>query len=77
MLAFFQKNGGKCYKCGTSVRENIITIYTGYFQTVPSKRKKNEWKYLINSVFHKTHTKKERKNVSLEVSESFVGFPSS
>lgn len=26
----------------------------------PKRKKKNKWKYLINSVFHKIHTKKKK-----------------
>lgn len=65
MLSFFQRNGGKRYKCGSSVKETLITMYTGYFQMVIPKGKKNKWKYLINSVFHKIHTKKRKKKSEL------------
>ena len=62
-------------QCQGELNHNVRWL----FPNGDPKRKKNKWKYLINSVFHKIHTKKkkERKKVSLEVRESLVGFSSS
>lgn len=44
-------------QCQGELNHNVRWL----FPNGDPKRKKNKWKYLINSVFHKIHTKKKKK----------------
>lgn len=45
-------------QCQGELNHNVYWL----FPNGDSKRKKNKWKYLINSVFHKIYTKKKKES---------------
>lgn len=64
MLAFSRGIEASVTNVGPVSGEHNHNVNWLFLNGAP-ERKKNEWKYLINSVFHKIHTKKREKECEL------------